>query len=77
MERAIDVSSAGHASMPPTLWRHYLKRKYQPYLPQARLETDLDNLAIWVLNGAMLSPGILRHDALLIAAADGAGGISG
>ena len=82
MERAIDVSSGGHASMPPTLWGHYLGRKYQPHLPGAREKTDLDNGVMWVLNGT-LSPGVLRHDALLIAAATEdalpicVGGISG
>jgi predicted TIM-barrel fold metal-dependent hydrolase len=60
MERAIVVSSDGHASMPPTLWEDYLERKYHPYLPQLRQENDLYNRVMWVLNGAMLSPEALE-----------------
>jgi hypothetical protein len=82
MERAIDVSSDGHASMPATLWgTTWSASTSRTCHRQDKSPTSIT--VVWVVNGATLSPGILRHDALLIAAATEetmpkcAGGISG
>ena len=51
----IIVSADGHASMPPTLWEHYLEKEYHELLPRLRVENEIYNSSMWLLNDMMMS----------------------
>jgi predicted TIM-barrel fold metal-dependent hydrolase len=50
MNRAIVVSSDGHASMPSELWPEYLEKKYHEHLPLLREQNELSTKTMWILN---------------------------
>src|SRR5262249_53284490 len=55
MNRAIVVSSDGHASMPPELWPQYLEKKYHDNLALLAEQNELSTKTMWILNNLMCS----------------------